>query len=75
MFDDELLEQLAPSPRLVQAFGFAVAKGAGYEADDFLAAAADAETERGGHALVATSDRDAFQLASEHVTILQPTRG
>jgi len=74
-FDDELLEQLALLPELVGAFGFAVAKGAGYEADDFLAAAADAEQERGGHALVATSDRDAFQLASEQVTILQPTRG
>jgi 5'-3' exonuclease len=74
-FDDDLLEQLALLPELVEAFGFAVGKGAGYEADDFLAAAADAETERGGHALVATSDRDAFQLASEHVTILQPTRG
>jgi 5'-3' exonuclease len=74
-FDEELLEQLALLPELVAAFGFAVAKGAGYEADDFLAAAADAETDRGGDALVATSDRDAFQLASEHVTILQPTRG
>jgi len=74
-FDDELLEQLALLPELVGAFGFAVAKGAGYEADDFLAAAADAEEARGGEALVATSDRDAFQLASDRVTILQPTRG
>ena len=74
-FDAELLEQLALLPELVASFGFAVAKGAGYEADDFLAAAADAETARGGQALVATSDRDAFQLASSTVTILQPTRG
>jgi DNA polymerase-1 len=74
-FDDELLEQLALLPELVEAFGFAIGKGAGYEADDFLAAAADAEEARGGHALVATSDRDAFQLASDRVTILQPTRG
>ena len=74
-FDAELLEQLALLPELVASFGFAVAKGDGYEADDFLAAAADAETERGGQALVATSDRDAFQLASANVTILQPTRG
>jgi DNA polymerase-1 len=74
-FDDELLEQLALLPELVGAFGFAVAKGAGYEADVFLAAAADAEEARGGEALVATSDRDAFQLASDRVTILQPTRG
>ena len=30
---------------------------------------------RGGRSLVATSDRDAFQLASERSTILQPVRG
>jgi 5'-3' exonuclease len=75
VFDQELLEQLALLPELVASYGFAVAKGAGYEADDFLAAATDAEAERGGQVLVATSDRDAFQLAAKNVTILQPTRG
>jgi DNA polymerase-1 len=30
---------------------------------------------RGGSTLVATSDRDAFQLAAADVTILQPVRG
>jgi DNA polymerase-1 len=74
-FDAELLEQLDMLPELVRAFGFAAAKAAGYEADDFLAAAVAEEEKRGGTALVATSDRDAFQLASEHTTILQPTRG
>jgi len=74
-FDEELLEQLAMLPDLVRAFGFAAAKAAGYEADDFLAAAVKTEEERGGTALVATSDRDSFQLASERTTILQPTRG
>jgi DNA polymerase-1 len=74
-FDAELLEQLDLLPQLVGAFGFAAAKAPGYEADDFLAAAVTHEEERGGTALVATSDRDAFQLASEHTTILQPTRG
>src|ERR1700719_3943818 len=38
-FDDELVDQLAILPQLVTACGFAVAKAAGYEADDFLAAA------------------------------------
>jgi DNA polymerase-1 len=75
VFDDELLEQLALLPELVESFGFAIAKGPGYEADDFLAAAAEVEEARGGTALVATSDRDAFQLARERVTVLQPTRG
>jgi DNA polymerase-1 len=74
-FEDELLEQLAMLPQLVEAFGFASAKAAGYEADDFLAAAVAAEEKRRGTAVVATSDRDSFQLASQRTTILQPVRG
>jgi len=74
-FPAELREQLDRLPVLVEAFGFAVAKGAGYEADDFLAAAATAEVARGGSTLVVTSDRDAFQLASASVTLLMPIRG
>jgi DNA polymerase I len=74
-FDAELLEQLDFLPELVRAFGFSAAKAPGYEADDFLAAAVQQEEERGGTAVVATSDRDSFQLASEQTTILQPIRG
>jgi DNA polymerase I len=75
VFDPELLEQLDALPELVQAFGFATAKAPGFEADDFLGAAVAAEEQRGGTTLVATSDRDAFQLVSERTTILQPVRG
>ncbi|MDQ3163633.1 MAG: 5'-3' exonuclease [Actinomycetota bacterium] len=74
-FDADLLEQLDLAPELCEAMGFAVAKGDGYEADDFLAAAAYAEEARNGCALVASGDRDTFQLASERTTILQPQRG
>jgi DNA polymerase I len=74
-FDDDLVEQLDLLPELVAALGFANAKAPGYEADDFLAAAARAEEERGGRVLLATSDRDAFQLASPRTAILQPVRG
>ena len=74
-FDDDLLEQLDLLPELVRAFGFAAAKAPGYEADDFLAAAVRKEEKRDGNALVVTSDRDSFQLASDQTTILQPTRG
>ena len=49
-------------------------KGRGYEADDFLAAAVAAEERRGGTVLVASGDRDTFQLASETTTILYPLR-
>ena len=75
VFDDDLLEQLDLLPELVRAFGFAAAKAPGYEADDFLAAAVQKEEKRGGNALVVTSDRDSFQLASPQTTILTPTRG
>jgi DNA polymerase-1 len=75
VFDDELLEQLDLLPELVRSTGFAAAKEPGYEADDFLAAAAVAEEAAGGTALVATSDRDAFQLVTDRVTVLQPARG
>jgi DNA polymerase-1 len=73
-FDDELVEQLDILPEFVRACGFVAAKQAGYEADDFLAAAVAAEEQHGGTALVASGDRDAFQLASEHTTILHPVR-
>src|SRR5688572_30237874 len=74
-FERDLLEQLDLAPQLVEAMGFAVAKADGYEADDFLAAAVAFEEARGGSALVASGDRDTFQLASERTTILQPQRG
>jgi DNA polymerase-1 len=74
VFDAELVEQLAILPQFVAACGFAAAKAAGYEADDFLAAAVAQEEARGGNAVVASGDRDAFQLASERTVILQPVR-
>ena len=73
-FDREIVEQLAILPQFVAACGFANAKAAGYEADDFLAAAAAAEERRHGTAIVASGDRDAFQLASDRTTILQPVK-
>jgi len=73
-FDDELVEQLDVLPEFVAACGFASAKAAGYEADDFLAAAVARENRRGGTTIVATGDRDAYQLACETTTILQPIR-
>jgi DNA polymerase-1 len=75
VFEPELLEQLDLLPGFVGKAGIACAKAPGFEADDFLGAAAAQEEAAGGHALVATSDRDAFQLASERTTVLQPVRG
>jgi DNA polymerase-1 len=74
-FPPELTNQLDRLPALVEALGFAQAKGVGYEADDFLAAAVAAEEARGGKTLVLTTDRDLFQLASSKTTVLRPRRG
>src|SRR5207253_5649125 len=71
-FEASTVEQLDLLPEFVASFGFACAKAPGYEADDFLAAAAKRWK---GPVLVATSDRDAFQLASDRVTVLQPVKG
>ena len=72
VFEPAILEQLRLLPDLVSSFGFLVGKAPGYEADDFLAAVAGAWP---GTVLVATSDRDAFQLVSDRVNILQPVKG
>src|SRR5271169_1588339 len=74
-FDDDLMEQLNVLPELVAAFGFANAKAAGYEADDFLAAAVAFEERAGGSALVASGDRDSFQLASPRTNDSVPVAG
>jgi len=71
-FDEELLEQLDLLPGLVEKLGWVCAKDGGYEADDFLGAAA---THAKGPVLVASGDRDSFQLASDRVTILMPVKG
>ncbi len=73
-FAAELLEQLDILPQFVAACGFAAAKAPGYEADDFLAAAVAQEEKHGGAAVVASGDRDAFQLASNKTVILHPVR-
>jgi len=73
-FDDELVDQLDVLPDFVAACGFVSAKAPGYEADDFLAAAATAEERAGGTVIVASGDRDSFQLASAATTILYPLR-
>lgn len=72
VFEESLVEQLALLPAVCEQLGFVVAKAPGFEADDFLAAAAKAWP---GPVLVATSDRDAYQLVSDRVTVLAPARG
>jgi len=74
VFDDEIVDQLDVLPEFVAACGFVNGKAAGFEADDFLATAAAAEEKRGGTVIVASGDRDAFQLVSDKTTVLHPVK-
>ncbi|HWM45299.1 MAG TPA: 5'-3' exonuclease H3TH domain-containing protein [Xanthobacteraceae bacterium] len=74
-FDRALLDQLDILPALVSSFGFVSAKAPGYEADDFLAAAVRREERRDGLCVVASGDRDTFQLVSERTIVMFPVRG
>ena len=75
VFDREIVVQLDMLPTLCEAFSFRVGKAAGFEADDFMASAALAEVDQGGTCLLLTTDRDSYQLVSEHVMVLGPRRG
>ena len=75
VFEQEIRQQLELLPELCKAFGFGVAKMPGFEADDLMASAARMEVQNGGTCLLLTTDRDAYQLVSEHVTVLSPKRG
>lgn len=75
VFEPSIVRQLGLLPGICRAFGFGVGQGAGYEADDFMAAACCAEVDAGGTCLVLTTDKDAYQLVSESVTVLGPKRG
>ncbi|MFJ4875930.1 DNA polymerase I [Streptomyces sp. NPDC088745] len=47
----------------------------GFEADDVIATLATRAEEAGFDVLIVTGDRDSFQLITEHVTVLYPTKG
>ncbi|MGO3796674.1 MAG: 5'-3' exonuclease, partial [Pauljensenia sp.] len=47
----------------------------GYEADDILATLSTEASGQGWHVLVASGDRDSFQLVNDRVTVLYPGQG
>jgi DNA polymerase-1 len=67
---DDLAWQWERAPDLYRALGWTVRGHESLEADDLLGSYATVETEAGGRTLILTADRDMFQCANEHVTIL-----
>jgi DNA polymerase-1 len=73
--DEDLAHQYTLLADWLASFGWTVAKSDTLEADDLLASYAEAETERGGRALIMTGDRDMFQCAREDVDVLYVSTG
>ncbi|HWD40398.1 MAG TPA: 5'-3' exonuclease H3TH domain-containing protein, partial [Fimbriimonas sp.] len=75
VFDREIVEQLNRLPEICSAFNMGVGKAAGFEADDIMASAAKAEVAQGGSALLFTTDRDAYQLVCDQISVLAAKAG
>ncbi len=73
---EELRQQMPVIKEILPLMGCTVLEAAGFEADDILGTLARAATEQGAECVLATGDRDAFQLISDKVTVLlAATRG
>jgi DNA polymerase-1 len=72
---DLLSEQWPHFSELSAAFGFVNLALPGWEADDILATLARQAEAHGRETVIVTGDKDALQLASEHVSIMANTKG
>ncbi|GAA2911975.1 DNA polymerase (POL I) [Actinoplanes cyaneus] len=67
--------QVSLIKEVLEALRIPVVEKENYEADDVIATLATQARAAGMEVLISSGDRDAFQLADEHVTILYPVRG
>jgi DNA polymerase I len=72
----ELLREQFPHFRpIVEAFGYQNLEFEGWEADDVIATLATAADTAGIKTCVVSTDRDAFQLCSENISLMMTPRG
>jgi len=72
---DLLREQFPHFRPIVEAFGYRNLEFGGWEADDVIATLATRADAAGIKTCVVSTDRDAFQLVSENVTLMMTPRG
>jgi DNA polymerase I len=72
---DLLREQFPHFRPIVEAFGYRNLEFEGWEADDVIATLATRADEAGIKTCVVSTDRDAFQLCSENVSLMMTPRG
>jgi DNA polymerase-1 len=72
---DLLAEQFPHFRPIVEAFGYRNLEFEGWEADDVIATLATRADDEGIKTCVVSTDRDAFQLVSENVSLMMTPRG
>jgi len=73
---DDLAKQLGPLKDLLSALGFMIVEREGFEADDLLGCLSCLAAAENAQCVIATGDRDSFQLVSETTTVrLAYTKG
>jgi DNA polymerase-1 len=72
---EALAAQWARAPQLLESLGWTVLDTAELEADDLMFSLARIEEEAGGEALILSGDRDMFQAVSDHVAVLELSKG
>jgi DNA polymerase I len=72
---DLLREQFPHFRPIVEAFGYQNLEFEGWEADDVIATLASRADEAGVKTCVVSTDRDAFQLCTDHVCLMMTPRG
>src|SRR5438477_2978791 len=72
---DLLREQFPYFRPIVEAFGYRNLEFEGWEADDVIATLARRADEAGVKTTIVSTDRDAFQLVSENVSLMMTPRG
>ena len=72
---DEFSGQIALIKDVLAALRIPVAEAEGYEADDVIATLSTQALASGLEVAVVSGDRDTFQLVTDQLTILYPTRG
>ncbi len=72
---DLLREQFPHFRPIVEAFGYRNLEFEGWEADDVIATLATRADQAGVKTTIVSTDRDAFQLVTENVTLMMTPRG
>jgi DNA polymerase-1 len=74
-FPEELLVQLPYVRRFCRALGLPLVEKEGYEADDVMGTLSETASTRDMNVLIVTGDEDLFQLVTDSVKVLKPSRG